>query len=83
MFVTPFPTRRAIKTHIGKSSVCWATGFGVKEVELETRPIDAMVGGTGAAGPAQDLLHQPPGRRIHFKKVGLRIIINLKGHICI
>ena len=32
--------------------------MGVKEVELETRPTDAMVGGTGAAGPAADLRNQ-------------------------
>ena len=43
-------------------------------VELETRPTDAMVGCSGAAGPAPDLRHQTPGRRIFFvKAVGLRI----------
>ena len=56
MFVTPYPTLRAPK--------CLAAGLGVKEVELETRPTDAMVGGMGASGPAQDLQHQLSGRRI-------------------
>ena len=51
----PYPTLRAVKTHIGKSPVCLATCLGVKEVELETRPTDAMVGGAGAAEPVPDL----------------------------
>ena len=33
-------------------------GLGVKEVQLETRPTDAMVVATGAAGPAPDLRPQ-------------------------
>ena len=36
MFVMPYPTLRAVRTHIGKSLVCRAAGLGVKEVELET-----------------------------------------------
>ena len=28
---------------------------------METRLSDAMVSGSGAAGPAQDVQHQPPG----------------------
>ena len=56
MFVTPYPT--LFKTHILKCPVYRAADSGVKEVELETRPTDAMVGGTGAAGPAPDLRHQ-------------------------
>ena len=42
IFVTPFHKLRAVKTQIGKSPVCWAAGLGVNEVELETRPRDAM-----------------------------------------
>ena len=40
MFDTPYPTLRA--------PVCRVAGLGVKEVKLETRSTDAMVGGTGA-----------------------------------
>ena len=72
MFVTPYPTLtgRAVRTHIGKSPVCQAAGLGVKVAKMETRPTDAMMGGTGAAEPAQDLLHKPPagGRRMFCKK---------------
>ena len=67
MFVTLYHTIRAAGMHIGKSSVCWAFGMGVKEVELETLRTEAMVGGTGAAGPAPDLQHQPPCPR-SFRK---------------
>ena len=51
MFVMSYPRLRALRTHIpvGKSSVCQEAGLGVKEVKLEIRPTDAMMGGTGAA----------------------------------
>ena len=54
MFVTPYPTHGAVKTHIGKSTVCLAASLHVKEVELQTGPTVAtgMVGGTCTAGPA-------------------------------
>ena len=68
MFITPYSTLRAFKTHISKSPVCLAAGLGVKEVKLETRPTDAILGCTGAAGPALDLRNQTPGRRIFVKK---------------
>ena len=60
MFATPYPTLRAVRTQIGKSPVCLADGLGVKEVKLEARPTEAMVGGPCDAGPAPDLQHQPP-----------------------
>ena len=57
--------------------LCQAAGLGVEEVELETKPTDFKVGSTGAAGPggpAPDLLHQPPCRRIFIvKKVAIGI----------
>ena len=49
MFDTPYPTLRA--------PVCRVAGLGVKEVKLETRPTDAMVGSTGAAWQSPDLRH--------------------------
>ena len=61
MFGKPNPTFRAVRTHICKSPVCKTASLGVKQVELETRPTDAMVG-AGAAGQAPDLRYQPPGR---------------------
>ena len=69
----PYPqselsTRTLASLHWQTVAVCLAAGLGVKEVELETSPTDAMVGGTGAAGPAPDLQHQPHGRRIFIVK---------------
>ena len=79
LFVAPYPILRAVRTHIGKSPVCLAAGLGVKEVELETRPTDAMVGCTGAAGPAQDLQHQCPSpiRRMFCKKRRTKDILDI------
>ena len=34
----------------------------------DERHTDAMVGGTGAAGPPPDLRHQPPGQRYFLLK---------------
>ena len=43
----------------------WAGGMGasVKTAVAEAPGLatDTMVGGSGAAGPVPDLLHQPPG----------------------
>ena len=65
MFATSesYSTIKAVKIHIGKSSVCQAARKGIKEIEPDKRHTDAMVGGTGAAGPPPDLRHQPPGQR--------------------
>ena len=75
--VRPYPTLRAVKMYIGKSPVCRAAVLGVKEVKLEIRPKDAIVGGTGAAGPAaQRRICNTNRRSTHFllrKKVGIGI----------
>ena len=81
MFVTPYHTLRAVRTNIGKFPSCQAAGLGVKEVELEIRPTEAMVGCTGVAGPAQDLWYQPPGRRIFLKKGRTRDIADILTYI--
>jgi hypothetical protein len=51
------------------------TGF--KEIWLETLRADAMVGGAGAAGPAQEILHQSPGPQFFCvdKKVEIGIYL--------
>ena len=73
-FTDTYLTVRAAKTHIGKSPPCRAADLGIREIVLETRQTDAMVGGSGAAGPAPDLRHQPPGSaRKCKKKVGVGI----------
>ena len=46
---------------------CLAAALGVKDVELETRPTDAMVGGTDAAGsiPLPCTRSTPTARSTH------------------
>ena len=67
-FTAAYPTARAAKIHIGNSPPCRAADAGIREIALETRQTDAMVGGSGAAGPAPDLRHQPPGSAWLCKK---------------
>jgi hypothetical protein len=43
------------------SKPCFAAGLGFREIHVESRPGDVMVGAGGAAGHAQDVRHQPPG----------------------
>ena len=53
MFGKPNPTFRAVRTHICKSPVCKTASLGVKQVELETRPTDAMVAVQALLGKRQ------------------------------
>ena len=71
VFVMPYPTLRTVRRNIGKSPVFLAAGLGVKKVVLETRPTDAMVGCTGAAGSATPT----PGQRMICKKSRTRDIL--------
>ena len=48
--------------HIRASKPCFAAGFGFKEILVEARPGDVMEGAGGAAGPAPEVRHQPPGK---------------------
>ena len=57
-----YGTRRAAATHVGKSPDCRKLGLGVLEISIAAGTgADVMAGGAGAAGPAPDVLHQPPG----------------------
>ena len=48
--------------HVGKSPSCHKLGLGVREIRLAAGTgADVMVCGAGAAGPAPDVRHQPPG----------------------
>ena len=60
-FTTAYPTARSAKIHVSMSPPCRAADLGIREIVLDTRQTDAMVGGSGATGPAPDLRHQPPG----------------------
>ncbi len=47
--------------HVGKSPNCLKLGLGVWEISIAAGTgADVMAGGAGAAGPAPDVLHQPP-----------------------
>ena len=51
-----------MRRHIRSSKACFAAGLGFKEIHVEVRPGDVMAGAGGAAGPAPDARHQPPGK---------------------
>ena len=50
--------------HIRGSKPCFAADLGFKEINIEARAGDVMAGAGGAAGPAPDIRHQPPGKII-------------------
>ena len=57
-----YGTRRAAATHVGMSPDCLKLGLGVWEICIAAcTGADLMAGGAGAAGPAPDVRHQPPG----------------------
>ena len=87
MFVTPYSTLRAVRTHIVKSPICLSAGLGVKEIQLKTRPTGAMVGGsiTVVVAAVQALLGQR--RSCDTKKSGLRMFCKIVGlviyYVCV
>ncbi len=56
-----FLNRAAVRRHIAAAKTCRAADMGYREIQVEARPCDVMAGGGGAAGPAPDIRHQPPG----------------------
>jgi hypothetical protein len=70
-----FLHRSAVLRHIRGSKPCFAADLGFKEIHVEARPGDVMAGAGGAAGPAPDVRHQPPGEEID--------IYNDSGSYCI
>ena len=56
-----FLHRAGVRRHISASKACFAADLGFKEILVEARPGDVMAGAGGAAGPAPDVRHQPPG----------------------
>ena len=57
-----FLHRSAVLRHIRGSKPCFAADLGYKEIHVEARAGDVMAGAGGAAGPAPDVRHQPPGK---------------------
>jgi hypothetical protein len=56
-----FLARAAVRRHISATKACREAGLGFREVHVEALAGDVMAGAGGAAGPAQDVQHQPPG----------------------
>ncbi len=42
-------------------SVSCRANMGIREIQVDVRTSDVMAGAGGAAGPAQDVLHEPAG----------------------
>ena len=54
--------RAGVRRHIRASKPCFAAGLGFKEIYVEAWPSEVMAGAGGAAGPAPEVRHQPPGK---------------------
>ena len=57
-----YASRRGASIHASKTPVCRRLGLGIREIRVPAgSAADVMAGGGGAAGPAPDVRHQPPG----------------------
>ena len=58
-----FLNRASVWRHIAASKHCRAADLGYREIHIEALAGDIMAGGgdSEAAGPPQDVRHQPPG----------------------
>ena len=59
-----FLNRAGVRRHISATKACFAADRGFKEIRVEARAGDVMAGAGGAAGPAPDVRHQPPGTTV-------------------
>ena len=71
-----YGTRRAAAIHVGKSPDCRKLGLGWREINIAAGTgADVMAGGAGAAGPAPDMRHQPPGYPELFQYISVNTYI--------
>jgi hypothetical protein len=56
-----FLNRASVRRHIAAMKQCTEANLGIREIQVEAQACDVMGGGGGAAGPAQDVRHQPAG----------------------
>jgi hypothetical protein len=56
-----FLSRAAVHRHIAASKPCSTAKMGIRDIQVDVRTSDVMAGAGGAAGLAQDVLHQPEG----------------------
>ena len=66
-----FLNRASVRRHIAASKPCRAADLGYREIQVEARAGDVMAGAGGAAGPAPDVRHQPPGDVIEESRASL------------
>jgi hypothetical protein len=64
-----------VRRHIcaSESKACFAAGLGFKEIHVEARSGDVMAGAWGAAGPAPDVRHHPPGKIVDLYVTTLQV----------
>ena len=60
-----FLNRAAVRRHrdISAAKACFAADLGFSEIRVDARSGDVMAGLGGAADPAPDVQHQPPGKQ--------------------
>jgi hypothetical protein len=78
-----FLHRAGVRRHICASKPCFrvAAGLCFKEIHVEARPGDVMAGAGGAAGPALDVRHQPPGRTVYIYFICMPFHINAASKV--
>ena len=63
-----FLNRAGVRRHIRATKACFAADCCFKEIRVDARAGDVMAGAGGAAGPAPDVRHQPPGKSIYYTR---------------
>ena len=78
-----FLHRAGVCRHICASKPCFrvAPGLCFKEIHVEALPGDVMAGAVGAAGPAPDVRHQPPGRTVYMYFICEQCYINAASKV--
>ena len=66
-----FLNSASVQRHIAASKPCRASDLGYREIQVEALAGDVMAGAGGAAGPAPDVRHQPPGDVIEESRASL------------
>ena len=64
-----FLNRAGVRRHISATKACFAAELGFREIRVDARSGDVMAGLGGAAGPAPDVRHQPPGKLLTYTTI--------------
>ena len=74
-----FLNRASVQRHNAASKHCRAADLGYWEIQVEAQAGDVMAGVGGAAGPAPDVRHQPPGDTAHAEQRRLHIFPGIES----